>query len=521
VGAAAEETGSIPDDVRDPDSTVPGAPAAASDSAAPGAPAAPSNSPGYPAVPRDPAVPGDPPVPSDLNRPGDPNVPRDLHAEARPPAGEAAAARPNSSVPGLGPPHPVVPVVVPRWVQLVLLPIGLLGLWALARAAGTVLLVLLIAGVVALILNPLVKMLERRRLPRGLAILLIYLGGFAILVGVGLLLSDPISTQVSRFSHDVPHFIDRANKDLANLQTWLNDHGVRVQIQKQGQTALQTLERNVLKSSGSVVSFSRDLLSQVVTVSFALVLILVLSIYLLVYGRPIGDLVRRIMPAGDGTPEDDFPLLVQRAVFGYVRGQILFSLIMGSSAVVALWIFGVIGIFPDGERYALFFGGFYGLMEFIPYIGPIIGPLPAVLVALFNDPISALWVILLFVGLQQLEGHLVAPQVFRISLRINPILIILSLLVGYQLYGIAGALVALPCAAVIRQTVIYLRRHLVLEPWVVAAPGAGPLSAGGTSLPLEADRCPDCGTPADPNDAFCRACGSSLRQRVGNPGLAG
>ena len=104
-------------------------------------------------------------------------------------------------------------------------------------------------------------------------------------------------------------------------------------------------------------------------------------------------------------------------------------------------------------------------MEFIPYIGPIIGPLPAVLVALFVSPISAVWVILLFVALQQLEGHVVAPQVFRISLRINPILVILALLIGFQLYGIAGALLALPIAAVIRQTVVYLRRHLVLEPW--------------------------------------------------------
>ena len=74
-------------------------------------------------------------------------------------------------------------------------------------------------------------------------------------------------------------------------------------------------------------------------------------------------------------------------------------------------------------------------MEFIPYIGPIIGPLPAILVALFNDPISAVWVTLLFIALQQLEGHFVAPQVFRISLRINPILIILSLLLGYSCTG--------------------------------------------------------------------------------------
>jgi predicted PurR-regulated permease PerM len=133
----------------------------------------------------------------------------------------------------------------------------------------------------------------------------------------------------------------------------------------------------------------------------------------------------------------------------------------------------LLGIFPAGAHYAVFFGAFYGLMELVPYVGPILGAAPPVLVALFNDPISALWVTLLFVALQQLEGHLVAPQVFRISLRINPILIILSLLIGFQIYGVAGALLALPVAAVIRETVLYLRRHLVLEPWSTAGPGVG------------------------------------------------
>jgi predicted PurR-regulated permease PerM len=394
---------------------------------------------------------------------------------------------------------------------LVLLPIALLGLWALARAAGTVLLILIVASIVALIINPLVRRLERGRIPRGLAILLVYLSGFAILGGIGVLLSNPISTQISHFQKNVPHLVNQANKDLANVQSWLDRRGINIHIQQQGQTALQTLQKNLVKRSGDIVAFSRDLLQNVVTISFDLVLVLVLSVYLLVYGKQIGELVRRIMPPGDGTPADDFPLLVQRAVFGYMRGQILFSLIMGTSAAVALWIFGAVGIFPAGQDYAVFFGAFYGLMEFIPYIGPIIGPLPAVGVALFNDPISAVWVVLLFVALQQLEGHFVAPQVFRISLRINPILIILALLVGYQLYGIVGALVALPFIAVLRETIVYLRRHLVFEPWGTAVPVAG-------VLPVGPDRCPDCGRQAGAGDVYCRSCGASLEPRVGTPG---
>jgi putative heme transporter len=408
-------------------------------------------------------------------------------------------------------PPSVPPVVVPRWVQLVLLPIGLLALWALARAAGTVLLVLLVASVVALILNPLVRILERVKVPRGLAILIVYLGGVAILAGIGVALSDPVTTQINRFQNDFPDLVRHANHDLVNFQNFLNKHGIKVHIQQQGQTALQTLQKNVLKRAGDIVSFSSDLLTQLVTFGFDLVLTLVLSIYLLVYGKQIGELVRRIMPAGDGTPEDDYPLLVQRAVFGYVRGQILFSLIMGASAALGLWIFGVLGIFPDGQRFSLFFGAFYGLMEFIPYIGPIIGPAPAVVVALFNDPLSAVWVVILFIGLQQFEGHFVAPQVFRISLRINPILIILSLLLGYQIYGIIGSLIALPIAAIVRQTVVYLRRHLVLEPWSTPAPGAPPSEE---PLLLDTERCPDCGAPAGTADAYCRSCGASLEPRV-------
>ncbi len=420
---------------------------------------------------------------------------------------ESDAGDETGTQPRLAPtPHPAPPVVVPRWVQIVLLPLGILALWALARASGSVLLILIVAATVALVVAPVVRLLQTF-LPRGLAIFLVYLGTFAILAGIGVLLASPVTSQITRFEHNVPEIVRHANRELDNIQTFLNNHGIHVHIKQQGQSALETLQKDVLKRSSDIVSFSRDLLSEIVTIGFDFVLTLVLSVYLLVYGRDIGNLARRIMPPGDGTPSDDYPLLVQQAVSGYVRGQLLFSLVMGGSAAIALEILGLVGIFPAGKDYAFFFGAFYGLMEFIPYIGPIIGPVPAVLVALFESPITAVWLILLFVALQQLEGHVVAPQVFRISLRINPILIILALLVGYQLYGIAGALVALPVIAVIRQTVVYLRRHLVLEPWGTRGVGLGLMSDGP-------ERCPECDAPAAGGDAYCRACGASLEPRV-------
>jgi predicted PurR-regulated permease PerM len=392
--------------------------------------------------------------------------------EHRSPAGEPPLHTPAGATPaGVAP----APFVIPRGVQLVLLLVALLTAWAIARAAGPVLLVFLIAGVIALILNPLVKLLERRGLPHGVAVFAVYIGLLATLVGVGGLLANPVSDQVQNFQGDVPGLVDDATRSLDDVQQWLDDKGIDIRIKDQGETALDTLERKVLRGSGDVVSFSRDVLQRLVEASFALILILVISIYMLVYAEQIGNVVRSVMPRGSGTPDDDFPLRVQRAVFHYVRGQLLFSLIMGTTAAVALWIFGLLGIFPDGQRYALFFGAFFGLMELIPYIGPVLGAIPPILVALFDNPISAIWVALLFLAIQQLEGHVVAPQVFGHSLRINPLLIIFALLFGGQLYGVIGAFVALPVAAILRETFVYLRRHVVLEHWPTSAGGRDPV----------------------------------------------
>jgi predicted PurR-regulated permease PerM len=383
-------------------------------------------------------------------------------APAAPSAGERAlAADGPAQSPAPQPPR----TVVPRWVQLVLLPLALLALWALAKAAGKVLLIFVVAAVIALILNPVVAFVQRPRIPRGLAVLVVYLAFFLTLVGIGFLLANPISNQVRTFTDNLPHIVNEANKRIATVQAELEQHGIHLHLVNQGKTALQSIQDKVAKSAGKLASFGGGLLTEAASAVFDLVLVFVLSVYMLIYGERIGALVRRAMPDGDGTPADDYPILVQHAVSRYVGGQLLFSVLMGASAGVSLYVFGLLGIFPDGRKYALAFGVFYGVMELVPYIGPILGALPAVIVALFTDPLVALWVTLLFVGLQQLEGHVVAPQIFGHTLRINPLLVIFALLLGLQLYGIVGALVALPILAILRETVVYLGRHIEFESW--------------------------------------------------------
>src|SRR3978361_2221670 len=116
---------------------------------------------------------------------------------------------------------------------------------------------------------------------------------------------------------------------------------------------------------------------------------------------------------------------------------------------------------PGGRTFGLFCGAWYAFAELIPYVGPAIGGFPPVIIAAFSaQPLDAVWLIIAFTALQQLEGHVVAPNVFGRALRITPLRVIFALLLGGQLYGFLGAFLSLPIAAIVRETVVYFRRHL-------------------------------------------------------------
>src|SRR4051794_31852333 len=142
--------------------------------------------------------------------------------EAANPLAGVGEAAPDDPQPVLdttpGPSAHIEPVLVPRWVQLVLLPLAIVAAYMVLKAAGKVLLLFAIAGLIALVLNPLVAFLQRLRIPRGLAVAIVMVAVVGFLTGLGFVLAAPVSDQAQSFQHEVPGYVHDANASLANLQ---------------------------------------------------------------------------------------------------------------------------------------------------------------------------------------------------------------------------------------------------------------------------------------------------------------
>jgi predicted PurR-regulated permease PerM len=148
--------------------------------------------------------------------------------------------------------------------------------------------------------------------------------------------------------------------------------------------------------------------------------------------------------------------LVDRVMSAYLRGQLLLCLFIGVMATIGLLIIGM--------DYALLLGMFAGLFEIFPYVGPIIGAVPAVLVALLHSPILALWTVVVFLVIQQVENLLLTPRVAGQSVHLHPALIMVVLVVGNQLFGLWGMLLAVPATAVVRDLFKYAYLRLADAP---------------------------------------------------------
>jgi predicted PurR-regulated permease PerM len=385
---------------------------------------------------------------------------------------------------------------IPRWVQLVGLPVLFVVAFMLARPLGHVIFLFLTASVIAFMLNPLGRDLQRLRLPHGLSVAVVYVlfvaAIAAVLIGIGTIAFDQARTAGERIDTYVTEESEVTGRtglqaDVDRLQGWLDGHGLEdVKIEEQVDEWIDSLGAGEI--SGYVqdaLSFAQGAALSVILFLFAAILVVVISVYMLLDMPRLEEAIDRRFP-----PHGGFPLTqrIERAMWGYVKGQTILSLVIGTSAGVGMWILGKTGAVEGADRYALLFGLWTAFIEVIPYIGPWLSAVPPAIYALFVDPIGILWVAALFLFIYQVEGHVVVPNVMASALRLHPLLVIFGLLAGGALYGIPGVLVALPTMAGLRAIWEFFGARVELESWEEGGTVPVPVEVEPAEPPLEPPR---------------------------------
>src|SRR6266498_475634 len=361
---------------------------------------------------------------------------------------------------------------IPRWIQLVGLPILLLLLWVVAGAVRHVVFLFLVALLIALLLSPLVSIVQRVRIPRGFAVALVLIAAIGALGTVLVSETKTAAKRVDSYFTDVSGRTGQvdADRDVDRLQSWLDTHNLgSIHVRKRGHDLVRDIRKHdVGKYTNKVVDFLEGAAISIGKLLFSAVVVLVVSIYMLLDFPRLARTIDRRFPPHPGS--DSLLIRMERSLTSYVKGQALVSLIIGTSAGVGLWVLGVIGALPHGQKYALIFGAWVAITELIPYLGPWLGSIPPFLYALVVHPLSAVWVALLFLAIHQVEGHNVVPNVMGSALRLHPLLVIFGLLAGGEIYGLPGALVALPLLAAGRAIWEFFAERVELEPWEKGGP---------------------------------------------------
>lgn len=353
-------------------------------------------------------------------------------------------------------------ITIPRWAQAVLIPVAIiLALW-FAKVASHAVFVFLMSIVVALLLNAVVLGMGKLKVPRWLAVPVVYLAFAAVVVVFFVFLGPPLVRQFQRLFEAIPGWLNDFNKLLADLQAWLATHNIQVNLQLNTTDIVNWLQTNGSQSVGTLFSVGVSVAGVVVNIF----LTIVVSFYMLIDGKRIFRFACRVVP---GTPEVQQAYVrgIQTAFSRFVRGQALLAATIGLASGLAVWILSwkMVGVWPEGGQYALLFGFWAGITEVIPYVGPFIGAVPPVLAAFFHSPTAALIVIIIYFVIQQLESHILAPNIVGSSVGVHPLIVIFALLAGAQIGGIVGIIASLPILAVLRHTMQFYQFERSKAPW--------------------------------------------------------
>jgi len=325
-----------------------------------------------------------------------------------------------------------IPLIVLAWLAIILI-----GGWLLSHVVKT-LLTLLLSGIVAFALTPLVSLLARW-MPRGLAIAVAYVLGFVALLGLIAFLAVTAATQVTALVDNLPRYAQQVQRLEPRFLPLLRPFGVTP-------ATLHTTQQHAIASLQGVgttaAKESLGLVSGIVSTLIDLILILILSVYLTANGPRIARRLRRETPGAQRWRTGLLIAIVNQVVGGYIRGTLTLAALVGALVGAGMLVLHV--------PYAVLLGVLAFFMEFIPIIGVLISGTVCVLIALFQGPVTALLVLVYFAVVHVIEGDVVGPRIMGKAVGIHPATALLALVAGTELFGFWGALFGAPLAGVLQ-----------------------------------------------------------------------
>ena len=322
-----------------------------------------------------------------------------------------------------------------RVVKAVAIVAGAIILLAALWEARGALMLIYVSALIAMGFSPLVRIIELRQrdnraiVPRWLAILVIYLAILGVLALIGLAVIPPLIVQAAALW-------ERAPAEFNRFQTWLIQHHLLTR-----EVTLEQAVENAPSTGANAVGTVLVAISSLIGGVFGVITILILSFYFLIEAESMVAYFVRFVPVAR---RGDVAIAAREAVgkvSAWLRAQFVLAGVMGWFAAAGLWLMGV----PYYYVIALI----AAIGETIPVIGPIIGGVTAVAVALTVSAKLALTVGIYFLVLHQLEANVLVPKIMERRVGVSPVAVIIALLIGGELYGLVGAILAIPTAAIL------------------------------------------------------------------------
>lgn len=293
--------------------------------------------------------------------------------------------------------------------------------------------IILVAIVIASAVEPLVRWFGKYHIPRVLAALITYVGGIVGFIAIFFLLIPPIATDLQQFITRLPSLVEVGLTELQAKVGFLPLDSIVIQLQH-ATTDANSYVDNALTG---IFTIGSSLFSGL----FAFVFVIVISFYLAVQEDGIADALRIVAPKEHEAYVLGLWSRSQRKIGRWLQGQLLLGVIIGVIVFIALTILQV--------QYAFILAVLSALFEIIPYFGPVMAAIPAIAVATIQEPLLGFLVAGIYVVVQQMENHLIYPQVVRKTVGVPPLLAIIAILIGGKIAGMMGVIIAIPIAVVL------------------------------------------------------------------------